>query len=682
MRTHPRTTSHRNTPHEIARRRASSSAPAAPSAGAARPRRLVALLLTAVLAMPLAACTGDGVPQPDDAAKALVAGLQSGSLDGVALTQDTSGDPQQQLTEILEPLLTAVGGEHPDVSLTQVTAPDGEDAARRATATLQWSWQFGAEADWTYLTRAELTYADAPEGSDGPGTWTTAWTPSLLVPDLQPGERLTVSTVQAKRADILDGTGEPLVTTRDVWRVGVDKTHAAQDQWESSARALAELVAQGGVAVDADAYAQRVLSAGPKAFVELVTLRQEGSGVDIEAARQIPGVGVLPGSAALAPTSTFARAILGRAGEATAEIIEQSGGRIKQGDTTGLSGLQRQYDAQLAGSPGVVVTAAKPDADASTAREVFTKEAVDGTPLQTTFDVGLQERAEQVLADVGPASAIVAIRPSTGDVLAAASGPGSNGLDTALLGKYAPGSTFKVIDALAFGRRGITPDSLVACTPTITVNGREFQNVPEYPASALGDIPLRTAIAQSCNTAMIAQHDVVSQDDLVAAATDLGLGVETPVGAPVFYGNVPSDATPAQHAATLIGQDRVEASPFTMARVAASVAAGKRVDPVLVKPATPAEAKDVPDSKLTADEAATLRDLMAGVVASGSATVLRDVPGIVGAKTGTAQFGDGTQQHTWMIAIAGDLAVAVFVEVGERGSTTSGPLMHAFLTTP
>ncbi|QAY64884.1 penicillin-binding protein [Xylanimonas allomyrinae] len=638
-------------------------------------------MLTAALTVPLAACTGSDGPAPDETAKALVGGLKSGSLDGLALAQDTSGDLQTQLTEILAPLLEASGTEQPDVSLVKVaTAQDGEDAGRSATATLKWSWPFGGASEWTYLTSAELTLTDPPDGSGDQPTWTTAWSPSILVPDLQPGERLTVSTVQAQRADILDGTGEPLVTTRDVYRLGIDKTHVDASAWDASARALAALVSDGGVAVDADAYAQRVQSAGPKAFVELLTVRKDGSGIDVEGARAIPGVGVIADSAALAPTSTFARAILGRSGEATAEIVENSKGRVKPGDVTGLSGLQKQYDAQLAGTPGVVVTAAKPDADASEARELYKKEAVNGTPLGTTFDVGLQERAEQVLADVVPASAIVAIRPSTGDVLAAASGPGSNGLDTAMLGKYAPGSTFKVVDALAFGREGITPDTTLPCTPTITVNGREFQNVPGYPESAVGDIPLRTAIAQSCNTAMISQHDVVAQDDLVSAAADLGLGVETPVGAPVFAGNVPSDATPAQHAATLIGQDRVEASPFAMARVAASVAAGKRVDPVLVRPATAPDAQEVPPSKLTADEAATLRDLMGGVVKSGSATVLQDVPGIVGAKTGTAQFGDGTQQHTWMIAIAGDLAVAVFVEVGDRGSTTSGPLMHAFLT--
>jgi cell division protein FtsI/penicillin-binding protein 2 len=654
---------------------------------------------TTLVVLPLAGCTGDDTPSPDQAAAALVSALTSGSLDGLDLTQDTSGDPQTQLTEILEPLLTASGAQQPDVSLAKLTtASEGDDADRQATATLDWRWPLGGETVWTYQTTAELSLADAPEGTDGPGVWSTAWTPAILAPDLQPGERLTVSTVAPARAEILDGAGQPLVTNRAVWRIGIDKTHVDAAGLDAAARALAQLVSDGGIAVDADAYAQRVQDAGAKAFVELVTVRQESPQVDVEAARMIGGVGVVADEMALAPTSTFARPILGRVGEATAELIDASDGRLKQGDTTGLSGLQRQYDVQLAGSPGIAVTAAVPDADGDP-RVLFSQDAVDGTPLATTFDVGLQTRAEEVLANVGPASAIVAIRPSTGEVLAAASGPGSNGLDTAMLGKYAPGSTVKVADALAFGRQGITPDTPVACTPTITVDGREFQNVPGYPESAIGDIPLRTAIAHSCNTAMISQRDVVSQQDLVDAAQDLGFGVQTPVGAPVFYGNVPADATATQHAATLIGQDRVEASPFTMARLAASVAAGHRVDPVLVRPADPAtpddaatpdddaaspspseQAAEVPTSNLTDAEAATLRELMGGVVQVGSATMLQDVPGIVGAKTGTAQFGDGTQQHTWMIAIAGDLAVAVFVEEGEFGSTTSGPLMHAFLT--
>ena len=660
-------------------------------------RRIVALSLTAALALPLAACTGEDVPEPDAAAKALVDGIRQGKIGHLPLRQDTSGDPDTQLEGILAPLLEGAGLEQPEVETVKLvqadTASMGEDVRPTASLTLEWSWPLGGDAVWNYLTETTLVYYAPAEGEEGPGEWQARFAPEVLVPGLQPGEQVTIQEVQPQRAVILDGTGEPLVAERDVLRVGIDKTRLATEGLRQAAVDLATAVTDSGVAtVDPAAYADRVVNkTGPKAFVEIVTIRAEENrltGVD-----QIPGVLLLPGTAILGPTSTFARPILGRAGEATAEIIEESEGRIKEGDVTGLSGLQKRYDAQLAGSPGIVVSADNPDDDVEP-RELFRHAAVDGTPLQTTFDVALQNRAEQVLADVEPASAIVAIRPSTGEVLAAASGPGSEGLNTAMSGKYAPGSTFKVVDALAFARQGITPETTVPCTPTITVNGREFKNVPGYDPSALGDVPFRTAFAHSCNTAMIAQHETVSQEQLVAAATDLGIGVQSDVGAAVVYGTVPSDATPAQHAATLIGQDRIEVSPFTMARVAASIAAGKRVDPVLVRPAeaaaataspaaspsAPAEDELLPESALTAEEAATIRSLMGSVVESGSASLLQDVPGIVGAKTGTAQFGDGTQQHTWMIAIAGDLAVAVFVEVGDLGSTTSGPLMHAFLT--
>ncbi len=249
-------------------------------------------------------------------------------------------------------------------------------------------------------------------------------------------------------------------------------------------------------------------------------------------------------------------------------------------------------------------------------------------------------------------------------------------------------------------RAGITPDTTVACPEHLTVDGRTFGNVPGYPSSATGDVPLRTAFAHSCNTAMIGQRDKVAQADLATAASDLGL-VDDEVGAPVlgvpaFFGAVPAEAGGTEHAASMIGQGKVQASPLGMATVAASVAAGHRVQPVLVRddagddkeasaspsaeePAKEAAPKEPSTPGVSKDEAAVLRDLMHGVVTEGSADMLQDVPGIVGAKTGTAQYGDGSKQHVWMLAIVDDLAVAVFVEDGHRGSDTAGPLMEDFL---
>ncbi|WP_041294927.1 penicillin-binding transpeptidase domain-containing protein [Isoptericola variabilis] len=669
-------------------------------------RRRSRLVLTCALvpvAAVLAACTGPDRPPASDAATALAAALQEGDLSGVELVVSTSSDPQTQLTEVLEPLVETTGERERAVRVAEVgDVVEGEDGTVTASATLAWSWQLTDAARWEYTTTADLAFAEPSEGSDSPGRWQVVWEPDLLVPDLAGGERLDVDRLRAERAEILDGAGEPLVTERAVWRIGIDKMHTEPEVLEPAARAVAELVGR-----DADEFVAQVQAAGEKAFVEAITIRQENPGTHftVEDAREIRGVAVIPSTMILAPTSTFAAPILGRAGEATAEIVEESEGRVRAGDITGLSGLQRQYDEQLAGVDGIAVNVVPAEAAAEgepgeddVVRVAFSVEPVHGTPLSTTFDVALQGHAEEVLSDVGPASAIVAVRPSTGEVLAAASGPGGEGWSTATLGQYPPGSTFKIVDALAMLRAGLTPDSTVECTSTLTVDGRTYRNVPGYPSSALGQVPLSTAFAHSCNTAMIAQRDVVDQGAIAAAAADLGLGVPSAVGAPAFLGEVPTEASGTAHAEAMIGQGEVLASPLAMATVAASVAAGERVQPVLVRPdgafaATPEEGaddaasaaagtsapSDVAPSGLTADEAATLRDLMRGVVTEGSASALADVPGIVGAKTGTAQYGDGSRQHAWMVAIVDDLAVAVFVEDGELGSTTAGPLLGEFL---
>jgi cell division protein FtsI/penicillin-binding protein 2 len=237
--------------------------------------------------------------------------------------------------------------------------------------------------------------------------------------------------------------------------------------------------------------------------------------------------------------------------------------------------------------------------------------------------------------------------------------------------------------ALGLVRSGMTPQSPISCPATIEADGRSFQNYPGYPGTALGDVTLQTAIAWSCNTAMISARDTVPQAALADAAASLGLGQSADVGFPAFLGSVPAEAEGTEHAASMIGQGRIEASPLSMAVVAASVAGGRTVRPVLVvtDEQVPGAQADVP-APLAPAEAEALRTLMRAVVTEGSGSFLADVPGEpVGAKSGTAQFGDQDppQNHAWMIATQGDLAVSVFVEVGDFGTTTAGPLLETFL---
>jgi cell division protein FtsI/penicillin-binding protein 2 len=272
-------------------------------------------------------------------------------------------------------------------------------------------------------------------------------------------------------------------------------------------------------------------------------------------------------------------------------------------------------------------------------------------------------------------------------VLAAASGPGSKGYNTATFGQYAPGSTFKVVSALALLRSGLTPASPVSCTPTITVDGKQFKNYSDYPSGRLGRISLRDALANSCNTGFISQHERLKGKDLTDAAASLGVGVDHDLGFPVYFGEVPRPASETEGAADMIGQGKVLASPMAMAAVAASVSKGDTVVPRLVTGVgdddTVGGASE-PDlaAPLTPAEAGELRAMMRAVVAEGSGALLQSVqPPALIAKTGTAEYGSKAPlpTHAWMIAAQGDLAVAVFVATGESGSRTAGPILQSFL---
>ena len=624
-------------------------------------RRLVAV---AVL-VPLVALAGVGCaaqPDPREEAERLAADLADGTFDVAAVSTADAGAS-------LAALLGNLAETPRTVEVGEVTEAEDAGEGEARTAALTWTWDLGDGVEpWTVATAATLELVE--------GEWVTRWSPTLVHPDAAEGSTLAVARVPATRGDVMAADGTAVVTNRPVFRIGIDKAHIATPE-EAAADAL-ELATRLGFE-DSAAFAERVASAGPAAYVVAITVREtEAEQWDVEGLRDLPGVLVQAGEAPLAPTPTYARPLLGTVGEATAEIVAESDGAIVAGDQVGRSGLQQQYDDRLRGTPGVrvVLTSTAGEGDA----ELFASPPVDGEDLVITLDEPLQLLAEGLLAGVESASAIVAVRPSTGHVLAAASGPGGGGLNTATVGLFPPGSTFKVATALALLRAGQSPDALVPCTPTVTVDGREFENYPGFPAGSLGQIPLREAIAQSCNTALIAQYEAVTAADVASAAAALGIGAVGTWPFPYASGSVPADSTGTSHAASLIGQGDVLASPLAMAVAAASVAAGSTVTPVLVV----GEEADVvaPAAPLTVEEAAGLRALMRGVVETGTSTFLQDVPGeSVGAKSGTAQFGttDPPSTHAWMIAFQGDLAVAVFVEVGDYGTATAGPILEAFL---
>ncbi len=594
------------------------------------------------------------------AARELAGALATGELGEAPLT-----DPAAAVTGY-EAVVAGLSGVRPEVQAGATTREDDT-----ASTDLTMTWPFGPDG-WTYTTPLSMT-----SGEDG--SWTAAWAPALVHPDLTADAVLASTRTTAPRAGVVGPDGSVVVGDQPVVRVGVQPSRVTD---------LASLTATLADVLDVDAadLTERVGAASSDAFVDVITLRQPDYEAVEAVIQPLPGTVFAESTLPLAPTREFARALLGTVGPATAEIVEQSRGRVAAGDQTGLSGLQRQYDEQLAGTSGVTVEAVAGKPDAQTRTELLTVEPVPGEPLVVTLDPTVQQAADTALAEVVTSgslgadggegnAALVAVSVSTGAVLAVANTP-ATGTNRAMTGRYPPGSTFKAVSTQALLAAGVTPEENVPCPATATIGGRSFRN---FEGGAIGaGATFADDFETSCNTAFVGLSDRLADDALAAAAAPMGLGLDWTVGTDAFTGDVPANESVVDKAAATIGQGRNLASPLSMAVVAGSIARGSFLDPTLASPGA--------DTAVTAPEPvadlAVVRDLMRQVAASGTAAALADVPGDpVSAKTGTAEYGTEVppRTHGWMIGFSGDLAFAVVVEDGVSGGRSAVPVAEAFL---
>jgi cell division protein FtsI/penicillin-binding protein 2 len=512
---------------------------------------------------------------------------------------------------------------------------------------------------WRYTTRAEVR-------EDAEGGWAAWWTPETFHPKLTGTTRLERHRTLPPRASILDRHGEPLTEERPVVRVGVIPGKAKPDM------TYYELGRNLGI--DAANLRKRAEAASPKQFVDVLALREQAYDQLSYVLDEIPGVATKRATMSLAPTSAYARGVLGVMAPATEKTLKDAGPLALSGDPVGVSGLQRAFEEQLAGRPGGSIDVVDVR-NGKKVDELYALEPRPGTALRTTLDPFVQEAAEHVVEAQEKPTSIVAVRASTGEILAAANGPGVTSYNRAFVGKYPPGSTFKVVSVAALLENGLSMVESVECPAETNVGGKRFKNAHDM---SLPDGPTWNAFAHSCNTTVVNRAENLAQGDLVAMAQRFGIGADWDLGIPAYSGSVPEPKDLVDRAASMIGQGRVLMSPLGMALVAAAVDSGQPRAPVLVPEVRPGGPVG---EKLPAGLRTNLRELMRRVVEYGSARNLDLIGAPVHAKTGTAEYGNESppRTHAWMIGFRGDIAFAVVVEDGGGGGRDAGPVARSFL---
>ena len=471
-----------------------------------------------------------------------------------------------------------------------------------------------------------------------------------------------------------------LVGIADVYAIGMTPGKMTDPTGEIAT--LAGLLKPEGITVAELTAKYTAGLAHPAQKIPIVSLRELDFAPIEPKLLPLPGVPYSRVSASIAESPTFAHALLGRVSAVTADELTKLGAGYSSTAQVGQSGVEKAYEARLAGTPDASVVLVGADGkQVGTALTTFP--GVDGQTVQLTIDPKVQEAAETALgtvdSPVGDVTSLVAIKPSTGEVLAVANRPSTSSFDAGLEGRLPPGSTFKVVSSDGLLSAGVTPDTPVPCVPTINVGGEDFHNF--QGESVAGTVPFSQDFAISCNTAFISLSSKLSGGRLATAASDFGLGGSWQVGLDVNHGAVTTPADAALLASSTIGQGNISMSPLDMAMVAATVDNGTWRAPQLVTSPAPASPAPTPKA-LPAGVAASLQSLMRGVVTSGTgATAFKNFPGDpVYGKTGTAETADKTKTDAWFIGYRDDLAFAVVVQNGGIGGAVAAPLAAKFLT--
>jgi len=606
------------------------------------------------------------------AAEAFTRAWKVGDLGGISYANAPGKTVGAAVQKITRGLTSAATDSPAEVTLGAITSVAG--AKNTVSAALQVTWKLAGGRTWHYPTTLTLTKKN--------GTWLPQYQPSLIHPQLKTGSVLKAVTQQAQRGEIIGANNDVLVAERPVVTIGLVRSRTTDVA--GSADQVASITG-----VDGAALAKRVNAAGNDVFVQAITLREAAYQNVRSQLQAVPGTVFQSHTLSLGPSPDFARALLGTVGTATAEVVKASEGRLKAGDTAGLSGLEATYDARLAGTSGLKVqivpaagTAGTSSGSSSTATQTLLSDPpVAGKSVRITLDRKIQLAAQAALAKAKHPAALVAIRVGTGEVLAVGNGPaGADGYNRAFLGRYPPGSTFKVVTGLSLLGAGITPQTTVNCPKTINVGGRTFKN---SEAEKLGSVAFHLDFANSCNTAFISTYQKISVAELAKTAKTLGYGQPNQLGVPAFTGQVPSSGDAVAHAASMIGQGTVLTSPVTVAGASAAVAAGRWSPPRLVVSGNTSSGTPAGSIALSTKSVASLRTLMRDVVTEGTAKILLTTPGgPVSGKTGTAEFGNANPPHThaWFTGFQGDVAFAVVVEDGGFGAKAAAPIVKDFLT--
>jgi hypothetical protein len=595
---------------------------------------LAGLTVLAGCTRPPAAPTDAG-PGPSAEIAAFAADWSGGRVsDAAALTSQPQAAAQLMTTVAADLKATKLA-----VAPGTATRSDTDTATVAATLT----WTLPVAGSWKYAV--EWTW----KRSSSTGTWKLQFNPTVIHPDLGAQQTMVVRTTATTPGTIVDRDDAQLIGPVEVFSVVALLNKIPNVT--STATKLAAAVSRFDKTITTASLAaglKSAIKAGDGAYTAINLRQSEYDQVHVALAA-IPGLAIQSSVRDLPPVKDLAKVVLTQAVPVAQKLTAGTPGwRIA---TIDVAGDELSTLAQKAPVPGPKVT--------------------------LTLDTQMQEDAEKVLAGIPQAAVLVAIQPSTGEILTVAQNAVANAQGPiALIGQYPPGSTFKIITGTAaVDNHLINATTRVDCPGEWTIDGATIHN----EGFDLGTVTATTAFAHSCNTSFAKLSSRMPDTALPSTAKEYGVGLDFDIpGIITLTGKVPAADSLLSRAQNGFGQGDVLVTPFSEVLMAATVAAGAMPMPTLIRGTKTTVDKPAPARSSAAKS--ILPIFMRAVVTDGTAKQLQGA-GTVYAKTGTAEFTDNKgdiHAHAWTVGYRGDLAFVAMIVGGEDSKRTNA-IIDAFL---
>ena len=493
-----------------------------------------------------------------------------------------------------------------------------------------------------------------------------SWASSMIFPELRATDKVRVSTLSAKRGEILDRNGEKLAENGTISSVGIVPGKLGENK-EQNISKISELT---GVSTD---YINTQISASyvkDDTFVPIKKVSADNTELKNQLL-EIPGIKITSVDARVYPLGEEAAHLIGYVQAISAEELKQKEGKgYNSSSIIGKAGLEQAYEDTLRGVDGTEIYIA--DENGNKLKTLATQEKKDGTDVKLTIDSLIQKNLyDQMKTDKG---FFVVMNPTTGELLATVSTPSYNSNDFVLgmttdkwnelnndeskplynrfLQSYCPGSTFKPITAAI----GLTSEKITTDT-TFDYSGLKWQK-----NSSWGDVYITTLTAyngpKNIANALIHSDNIffgqaamqIGKDTFCSGLDKLGFNedIDKTIKFPLTFkksqysNSEKADMNEKQLADSGYGQGNILVNPIHMASIYSAFANnGNMVKPFIEYTNENRMKREyLKENVFTSDAANTVKNDLIQVVENpeGTATDMK-IPGVtIAGKTGTAEL--------------------------------------------